>query len=499
MLLDPDQREYERLLSDQRIRAWSHILTEWVETVLDRRQRSLRARLAMVWNEPGFDLQALRDHNAEVGRQARLQRRREGPSVAVLGTAVLDYPERGLSLYGKAVPGDLSDPVAVREYLLDNDRWRDQIGDEGAELFARMFSAGFTGGASAIQQARERTVDPTDQLLLRSRTVMDYSGRERGADAVISRLSADSILKDDGLREILNDRLRMAIGGSTQNRMDQVLDKVLDPNATEDDLDEVWERAKGSRTQRSLWARVAANPLAAGVLNEAALRAAIALGVTHKQWLSSRDDRVRMTHRAPIGDGQTVGIFDTFTIGGIPLRYPGDPRAFAYGQAGAAQIYGCRCTLLFYADDDDGIRSARAPMRPEDVAAQTLGQPGGAGGGSEFGSLPDEIGGPGSLLPAAPPTNFTDLRGTPGAALLIAADMVPGSAPVTIASVSQRLSRSAAAVRQFFSAAGRATALLASSGADAAASAVALTLGAATELGASTAQVVTMQQALVAE
>lgn len=65
-----------------------------------------------------------------------------------------------------------------------------------------------------------------------------------------------------------------------------------------------------------------------------------------KQWLSSRDDRVRPTHRH--ADGQVVPLAERFTLGGIVEQpvvsyamFPGDP------ELPPGERINCRCTMLF--------------------------------------------------------------------------------------------------------------------------------------------------------
>jgi len=67
--------------------------------------------------------------------------------------------------------------------------------------------------------------------------------------------------------------------------------------------------------------------------------------VSHKEWLTSRDDRVRgnrpgdrFSHAA--ADGQIVPLDQPFDVGGEPLMYPGDPNASAGNRVR------CRCTML---------------------------------------------------------------------------------------------------------------------------------------------------------
>jgi hypothetical protein len=55
-------------------------------------------------------------------------------------------------------------------------------------------------------------------------------------------------------------------------------------------------------------------------------------------WLSTIDRRTRATHKT--ADGQRVPIGQPFTVGGVSLRYPGDPLG------PAKEIIQCRCSSL---------------------------------------------------------------------------------------------------------------------------------------------------------
>jgi hypothetical protein len=72
----------------------------------------------------------------------------------------------------------------------------------------------------------------------------------------------------------------------------------------------------------------------------AALRRAEIEGVeAEKVWLATADDRTRPTHQ--VADGQRVPLQSPFTVGGVPLRFPGDPMANA-----PQETIQCRCTTL---------------------------------------------------------------------------------------------------------------------------------------------------------
>jgi hypothetical protein len=86
-------------------------------------------------------------------------------------------------------------------------------------------------------------------------------------------------------------------------------------------------------------ARTIARTEAHTAANAANHEAAIASGVVTKQeWVSSADERTRQDHAD--ADGQTVGLRDSFTVGGEQLAYPGDP------SGSAENIINCRCVAI---------------------------------------------------------------------------------------------------------------------------------------------------------
>lgn len=68
---------------------------------------------------------------------------------------------------------------------------------------------------------------------------------------------------------------------------------------------------------------------------------AIAQGYTKKQWLTMRDKKVRHTHEQV--DGETISIFDAFTVGRYKMLFPLD------SSLGASQkeIANCRCVVKY--------------------------------------------------------------------------------------------------------------------------------------------------------
>lgn len=75
--------------------------------------------------------------------------------------------------------------------------------------------------------------------------------------------------------------------------------------------------------------------------NLKAERKAVKAGYVNKTWITKRDNKVRHTHT--VLDGVTIGIFDTFNVGGYEMHFPCDESL----GAGPEEIVNCRCTLKY--------------------------------------------------------------------------------------------------------------------------------------------------------
>lgn len=70
--------------------------------------------------------------------------------------------------------------------------------------------------------------------------------------------------------------------------------------------------------------------------------------VLEKTWISVQDNRTRRKVYDHLDmNGQKVGEFDKFFVGGEELEYPGDPK----GQAG--NIINCRCKVVYTVKEDE--------------------------------------------------------------------------------------------------------------------------------------------------
>ena len=68
-------------------------------------------------------------------------------------------------------------------------------------------------------------------------------------------------------------------------------------------------------------------------------------GDTQKVWTAGMDMRVRESHAE--ADGQAVGLDESFTVGGVSLRFPGDPLG------PPEEVINCRCILTYEVQDAD--------------------------------------------------------------------------------------------------------------------------------------------------
>ena len=125
----------------------------------------------------------------------------------------------------------------------------------------------------------------------------------------------------DSVKEAIQEAV--ASGFSDDDTIKEIIDRIKD----------VYDFAVEGRAERI------ARTETISAANAGNLEAMKRTGVEKKEWLSSRDERVRETHQAM--DGQTVGVADSFlSPSGATLQFPGDPNA------PADEIINCRCVPL---------------------------------------------------------------------------------------------------------------------------------------------------------
>lgn len=137
-----------------------------------------------------------------------------------------------------------------------------------------------------------------------------------------------------------------AMVGVAGRHAEEIRKTILDADASATDLDELLGRVEAAHRRGGAWLLLYGRTLTVALAADAALAAARALGVTHVQWLSRRDPRVRRSHR--VADGQVRRIGDMFQVGQHRLRFPADPSGLP---ATWPEVANCRCGLLLTKPD----------------------------------------------------------------------------------------------------------------------------------------------------
>lgn len=183
----------------------------------------------------------------------------------------------------------------------------------------------------------------TEELAKDLRPVALHIALDAATD-VATRLGGDEDLGAFDLDEIEQavDDVVGRILGVADRHAREIRAAVLDADKTAGDLDEVLDRIEAAHRKGGNWLLMSGRTLANALINDAAYREAIRLGVTHTQWVSKRDTRVRLTHVD--ADGQVRRIGDHFHVGLFHLLHPGDPIDLPESWP---EIANCRCSLRF--------------------------------------------------------------------------------------------------------------------------------------------------------
>lgn len=283
---------------------------------------------------PGPDRAALAEHGA-----ARVDR-----AVALMEQAVSGYTDR---LAG-VVAARMRSPKSRKGTRWWSDRVKSaqERGVNGPVALTSREQAG--GATTTTVETKALDVDH----ILPERTVTEIADVVRPVGLRIAAEAAGDTAKQLG-------RPNVGLAAFDQRAIDSAIESVvarmLETNrrhaadirreitgadATAESLDEAIDRVMEATKRGGRWLLINGRTLATALAGDAALAAASALGCTHTQWISRRDDRVRASHvRA---DGQVRAVGAAFQVGLFRLRFPGDPLVLP---AGAQEVHGCRCFL----------------------------------------------------------------------------------------------------------------------------------------------------------
>lgn len=156
----------------------------------------------------------------------------------------------------------------------------------------------------------------------------------------------DMFAVDRGLLDALIDEAMEDMLGTADNYAAAVREAILDGDRAGLSLDDLLDQVEQTLDRTSRWVHLNARTTATALTGKASLEQARLLGVTHAQWISRRDGRVRPTH--VLADGQVRAIGEPFRVGRHQLEYPGDPTGLPYT---ADEVHNCRCGLLFAPPD----------------------------------------------------------------------------------------------------------------------------------------------------
>lgn len=165
-----------------------------------------------------------------------------------------------------------------------------------------------------------RDVDPNFNFNLRNPAALDFLKTK------VSKVSREvNEATREALSEAVTDSIQEAIaqGFSQSETIAQIADRIED----------IYSFAVDHRAERIARTEVIS------ASNAGALEGMRESGVEKKEWLDSRDERVRESHRQISGQVAVVG--EPFvTSSGAKLMFPGDP------EADPGETVNCRCTLI---------------------------------------------------------------------------------------------------------------------------------------------------------
>jgi hypothetical protein len=237
-----------------------------------------------------------------------------------------------------------------------------------------------------------------EQLPTAALTIATESATETGHRLAAGDDGDLAALDEDEIASAVEDAVKRILGVADRHAR-ELRAAILEADRDAESLDDVFDRIEEAHRKGGNWVLMSGRTLANALANDAAYRQALRLGVTHAQWLSRRDERVRRTHAHTGGaDGQVRRLGDHFRVGKFRLRFPGDPTDLP---ASWGEIANCRCGLLFRKPDRD-IRKRlgrvfgaegdpEAPADALDTLARALRKAQGTPDGPEIIATPPEL------------------------------------------------------------------------------------------------------------
>ena len=226
-----------------------------------------------------------------------------------------------------------------------------KIGNKGANLFESTGTVGVTAYLSRTRVEVERTIKPFYLSII-------TTFAERLEDIITKR--------DSNFFTILTERFMNTVGTAHITDIDVTTSRILRRviSVSQRDGLSVAETAKRiqqrfeprfSRARASTIARTETHS-ASSFANRQMGKELAGTGVTlMKQWVSTNDDRTRLSHR--IANGTKIPMEEDFVVDGMKMKYTGDPNG------GARNVINCRCVTIYVEEEtelyDSPVSNAR--------------------------------------------------------------------------------------------------------------------------------------------
>lgn len=214
------------------------------------------------------------------------------------------------------------------------------LADQRKRLIARLEAEGLRAreGRRAINLEDVLSPDPEDLSALERLLAQLVS--ERG-DEVLSDLAMEMQLNANSGRaaSFVTANAQRALSLIDATTREAVRRQIAEGLALNETTAQIVERIRQMSEFGQARALMIARTETVSAFNFATTEAYEQSGVVDGvEWLSARDSAVRPTHAE--ADGQVVAVGQPFTVGGMPMDFPGDPGA------DPSETVNCRCTTL---------------------------------------------------------------------------------------------------------------------------------------------------------
>lgn len=198
--------------------------------------------------------------------------------------------------------------------------------------------------ASEEKAAPTRTLD-ANYIVNRERWVTDLTQSLQGVveDAVTKEVN--KMLGDYGIANDPNIDVSQVVSTviervtrEAMNQTDATATLVSEAEQRGESLANIKKNLE-SGGQRRDWVQAFAKEVAGSAVQNARAAVADRIGGMRKTWVTTGDDKVRPSHRRL--NGRTIQVSNSFTVGGVKIRFPHDPLA------PIGEVANCRCTVIY--------------------------------------------------------------------------------------------------------------------------------------------------------